>query len=180
MIHRDVESVLLTEEKIENIVNSLAKQIEKDYNGKEFVMVGMLKGSVVFMTDLMRKINLDFPLDFIVASSYGSGTESSGKVKIIKDLEINPENKDILIVEDIVDSGNTLNFVCNYLMTRKAKSVRVATLCDKPDRRKVPFEPDYCGARIPDKFIVGYGLDYDEKYRNLPYVGVLKPSVYSD
>lgn len=177
-MHKDVESVLLSQKKIENIVNSLAKQIEKDYNDKEFIMVGLLKGSVAFMADLMKKINLDFCIDFMVASSYGSGTESSGKVKIVKDLSFSPEGKNILIIEDIVDSGNTLNFVCNYLVTRGAASVKVCTLCDKPSRRKVPFTPDYCGAEIPDEFIVGYGLDYDEKYRNLPYVGVLKRSVY--
>ncbi len=177
-MHKDVERILISQDKLENIVNSLAKRIEKDYNDKEFIMVGLLKGSVVFMADLMKKIDLDFRIDFIVASSYGSGTESSGKVRLVKDLEISPVNKDILIVEDIVDSGNTLNFVCNYLMTRGANSVRVCTLCDKPSRRKVPMEADYVGAVIPDEFIVGYGLDYDEKYRNLPYVGVLKRSVY--
>ena len=177
-MHKDVERILISQDKLEKIVKSLAKQIEKDYNDKEFMMVGLLKGSVVFMADLMKKIDLDFRIDFIVASSYGSGTESSGKVRLVKDLEISPVNKDILIVEDIVDSGNTLNFVCNYLMTRGANSVRVCTLCDKPLRRKVPMEADYVGAVIPDEFIVGYGLDYDEKYRNLPYVGVLKRSVY--
>lgn len=178
MLHKDVESVLISQEKLENIVKTLAKQIEKDYNDKEFMMVGLLKGSVVFMTDLMKQINLDFPIDFIIASSYGSGTESSGKVKIVSDLTLSCEKKDILIVEDIVDSGNTLNFVINYLMTKGANSVKVCTLCDKPIRRKVPLTPDYCGAEIPDEFIVGYGLDYAELYRNLPYIGILKRSVY--
>jgi hypoxanthine phosphoribosyltransferase len=170
--------VLISQEKLENIVKTLAKQIEKDYNDKEFMMVGLLKGSVVFMTDLMKQINLDFPIDFIIASSYGSGTESSGRVKIVSDLTLSCEKKDILIVEDIVDSGNTLNFVMNYLMTKGANSVKVCTLCDKPSRRKVPLTPDYCGAEIPDEFIVGYGLDYAERYRNLPYIGILKRSVY--
>ncbi len=178
MLHKDVESVLISQEKLENIVKSLAKQIEKDYNDKEFIMVGLLKGSVVFMADLMKQINLDFPIDFIIASSYGSGTESSGRVKIVSDLTLSCEKKDILIVEDIIDSGNTLNFVINYLMTKGANSVRVCTLCDKPSRRKVPLTPDYCGAEIPDEFIVGYGLDYAERYRNLPYIGILKRSVY--
>ena len=178
-MHKDVESILISQEKLENIVKSLAKQIEKDYNGKEFIMVGLLKGSIVFMAELMTKINLDFDIDFMVASSYGGGTESSGKVKILKDLGIDPKDKYILIVEDIVDSGNTLNFVINHLMTRGAADVKVCTLCDKPSRRKVPLTPDYCGAEIPDEFIVGYGLDYDEKYRNLPYIGILKRSVYS-
>ena len=178
MLHKDVESVLISQEKLENIVKTLAKQIEKDYNDKEFMMVGLLKGSVVFMTDLMKQINLDFPIDFIIASSYVSGTESSGRVKIVSDLTLSCEKKDILIVEDIVDSGNTLNFVINYLMTKGANSVKVCTLCDKPIRRKVPLTPDYCGAEIPDEFIVGYGLDYAELYRNLPYIGILKRSVY--
>ena len=162
-MHKDVESILISQEKLENIVKSLAKEIEKDYNGREFIMVGLLKGSIVFMAE---------------ASSYGGGTESSGKVKIVKDLSISPKDKDILIVEDIVDSGNTLNFVVNHLVSSGARTVRVVTLCDKPSRRKIPFTPDYCGAEIPDEFIVGYGLDYDEKYRNLPYIGILKRSVY--
>ncbi len=177
-MHKDIESVLVSEKQLEKIVNTLAKQIEKDYNDKEFMMIGLLKGSVAFMADLMKKIRLDFSIDFMVASSYGSGTESSGKIKIISDVTIPVKDMDILIVEDIVDSGNTLNFICNYLVTKGAKSVRVATLCDKPARRKVPFTPDYIGTEIPDEFIVGYGLDYDEKYRNLPYIGVLKRSVY--
>ena len=177
-MHKDVESILISQEKLENIVKSLAKEIEKDYNGKEFIMVGLLKGSIVFMAELMTKIDLDFDIDFMVASSYGGGTESSGKVKIVKDLSISPKDKDILIVEDIVDSGNTLNFVVNHLVSSGARTVRVVTLCDKPSRRKIPFTPDYCGAEIPDEFIVGYGLDYDEKYRNLPYIGILKRSVY--
>ena len=178
MLHKDVESVLISQEKLENIVKSLAKQIEKDYNDKEFIMVGLLKGSMVFMADLMKQIDLVFSIDFMIASSYGSGTESSGKVKIVSDLTLSCEKKDILIVEDIIDSGNTLNFVINYLMTKGANSVRVCTLCDKPSRRKVPLTPDYCGAEIPDEFIVGYGLDYAERYRNLPYIGILKRSVY--
>jgi len=177
-MHKDVERILISQEKLEKIVNSLAKQIEKDYNGREFILVGLLKGSIVFMAELMTKINLDFRIDFMVASSYGGGTESSGKVKIIKDMEVDPRGRDILIVEDIIDSGNTLNFVINHLVSRGAKAVQVCTLCDKPDRRKVPLAPEYCGAVIPDEFIVGYGLDYDEKYRNLPYIGVLKRSVY--
>ena len=178
MLHKDVESVLLSQEKLEKIVKSLAKQIEKDYNDKEFMMVGLLKGSVAFMSDLMKRVNLDFSIDFMVASSYGSGTESSGRVKIVSDLTLPVQGKDVLVVEDIIDSGNTINFVMNYLMTKGANSVKVCTLCDKPSRRKVPLVPDYCGAEIPDEFIVGYGLDYAEKYRNLPYIGILKRSVY--
>ena len=157
-MHKDVESILISQEKLENIVNTLAKQIEKDYNGREFIMVGLLKGSVVFMAELMIKINLDFRVDFMVASSYRGGTESSGKVKIVKDLSISAKDKDILIVEDIIDSGNTLNFVINHLVPAGAASVRVCTLCDKPSRRKVPLTPDYCGAEIPDEFIVIHNI----------------------
>ena len=176
-MHKDVERILISEEKLENIVNSLAKQIEKDYNGKEFIMVGLLKGSIVFMAQLMTKIDLDFEVDFMVASSY-DGTESTGKVRIDKDISIPVKDRDVLIVEDIVDSGSTLETVTRHLLSEGAASVKVCTLCDKPARRKVSFTPDYCGAEIPDKFIVGYGLDYDEKYRNLPYIGVLKRSVF--
>ena len=177
-MHKDIEKILVSEKQIENIVNSLAKKIEKDYNDKEFIMIGLLKGSISFMVDLMKKIDLDFSIDFMVASSYGSGTESSGKVKLKHEGVLPVEGKHILIVEDVIDSGNTLNFISNYLITKGAKSVRVAVLCDKPSRRKIPFTPDYIGTEIPDVFVVGYGLDYNEKYRNLPYIGVLKPSVY--
>ncbi len=178
-MHKDIESVLYSEKEIEDFVNSLAKQIEKDYNGREFVMVGLLKGSVVFMADLMKKVDLDFSIDFMVASSYGSSTVSSGEVKIKKDMSMPIDGKDILIIEDIIDTGNTLSFIAKYLESKKAKSVKICTLFDKPERRVVDIKPDYVGVTIPDKFIVGYGLDFDEKYRNLPYVGVLRPSVYS-
>lgn len=178
-MHKDIEKILYSEKDIENIVNTIAKQIEKDYNDKDFIMVGLLKGSVAFMVDLMRKVNLDFSIDFIVASSYGSGTVSSGRVNIQKDISQSVEGKDILIVEDIIDSGNTLDFITKYLKAKKAKSVKLCTLFNMPDRRVADIHIDYAGAVIPDEFIVGYGLDYDEKYRNLPYVGVLKPSVYS-
>ena len=178
-MHKDIEKILYSEKDIENIVNTIAKQIEKDYNDKDFIMVGLLKGSVAFMVDLMRKVNLDFSIDFIVASSYGSGTVSSGRVNIQKDISQSVEGKDILIVEDIIDSGNTLDFITKYLKAKKAKSVKLCTLFNKPDIRVADIHIDYAGAVIPDEFIVGYGLDYDEKYRNLPYVGVLKPSVYS-
>lgn len=172
-MHKDIESVLVSEKEIENIVNTLAKKIEKDYNNKDLIMVGLLKGSVVFMSDLMRKINLLFPIDFIVASSYGGGTESSGRVNLIKDMSLPVENKDILIVEDIVDSGRTLDFIKNYLLVKRANSVRICTLFDKPVRRAADVAVDYTGMTVPDSFIVGYGLDYNEKYRNLPYVGIL-------
>ncbi len=178
-MHNDIKRVLFSEKDIENIVNSIAKQIEKDYNGKDFIMIGLLKGSVAFMVDLMKNIDLDFSIDFIVASSYGSGTQSTGRVNLQKDVSQSVEGKDILIVEDIIDSGNTLDFITKYLEAKKAKSVRICTLFDKPDRRQVDISVNYTGVVIPDEFIVGYGLDYNEKYRNLPYVGILKPSVYS-
>lgn len=178
-MHKDIESVLVSEKEIENIVNTLANQIEKDYNNRDFIMIGLLKGSVVFMADLIRKINLDFAIDFLVVSSYGSGTKSTGRVNIQKDISQSVEGKDILIVEDIIDSGNTLNFITKYLGAKGARSIKLCTLFDKPSRRTADIAVHYCGMEIPDVFIVGYGLDYDEKYRNLPYVGVLKPSVYS-
>lgn len=178
-MHKDIESVLFSEKEIENIVNILANQIEKDYNNKDFIMVGLLKGSVAFMSDLMKKINLDFSIDFMVVSSYGGGTQSTGRVNVLKDISQSVEGKEILIVEDIIDSGNTLNFIKKYLTVKGAKSIKLCTLFDKPDRRTADIRVDYVGMKIPDVFIVGYGLDYDEKYRNLPYVGVLKPSVYS-
>lgn len=171
--------MLVSEKELENIVNSLAKKIEKDYNGKDFIMVGLLKGSVTFMVDLMRKINLDFSIDFIVASSYGNNTTSTGRVNIQKDISQSVEGKDILIVEDIIDTGNTLDFISKYLFAKKAKSVKICTLFDKQERREADINVDYVGMVIPDAFVVGYGLDYAEKYRNLPYVGILKPSVYS-
>lgn len=178
-MHKDIESVLFSEKEIENIVNILANQIEKDYNNKDFIMVGLLKGSVAFMADLMKKINLDFSIDFMVVSSYGGGTQSTGRVNVLKDISQSVEGKEILIVEDIIDSGNTLNFIKKYLTVKGAKSIKLCTLFDKPDRRTADITVDYVGMKIPDVFIVGYGLDYDEKYRNLPYVGVLKSSVYS-
>lgn len=178
-MHKDIESVLFSEKEIENIVNILANQIEKDYNNKDFIMVGLLKGSVAFMADLMKKINLDFSIDFMVVSSYGGGTQSAGRVNVLKDISQSVEGKEILIVEDIIDSGNTLNFIKKYLTVKGAKSIKLCTLFDKPDRRTADITVDYVGMKIPDVFIVGYGLDYDEKYRNLPYVGVLKSSVYS-
>ena len=178
-MHKDIEKILVSEKEVEGFVNTLAKQIEKDYNGKEFVMIGLLKGSISFMVDIMKKVNLDFAIDFMVASSYGSATESSGNVEIKKDVSMPIANKDILIIEDIIDSGNTLSFIVKYLLSKGANSVKICTLFDKPLRRKVDIKPDYSGMLVPDEFIVGYGLDYDEKYRNLPYVGILKRSVYS-
>ena len=178
-MHKDIEKILYSEQDIKNIVKRLAKEVEKDYNGKDFIMVGLLKGCVSFMVDLMREVNLDFSIDFLAVSSYGNSTVSSGRVNIQKDISTSVDGKHILIVEDIIDSGNTLDFITKYLKAKKAKSVKLCTLFNKPDRRVADIHIDYAGVVIPDEFIVGYGLDYDEKYRNLPYVGVLKPSVYS-
>lgn len=182
-MENDIKEILLSEEQLKNIVNDLGAQISKDYAGKELILVSVLKGSVVFMGDLMRAIKVPCYIDFMSVSSYGSGTTSSGVVKIIKDLDTNViEGKNLLIVEDILDSGRTLNYLKQYLGTRNPESIKICTLLDKPDRRdpklKEKLVADYAGALIPDAFVVGYGLDYDEKYRNLPYVGILKPSVY--
>lgn len=176
---KDIEKVLLSEEELKNIVEKLGTQITEDYKDKNLVLVSVLKGSVIFMADLMRAIKLPCQIDFMSVSSYGSGTKTSGVVKIIKDLdnEIVCGN-DLLIVEDILDSGVTLEYLMKVLSARNPNSIKICTLLDKPERRRANVKADYAGAQIPDAFVVGYGLDYDEKYRNLPFVGALKPSVY--
>lgn len=180
LVGNEVEKVLLSEEEIAEIVARLGREITEDYRGKNLLVVSVLKGSVMIMADLLRQIKMPCRIDFMSVSSYGSGTVSSGTVKIIKDLDINLEGYDILIIEDILDSGMTLSNLKEILLTRKPASVKICTFLDKPDRRKANIVADYVGAQIPDEFVVGYGLDYDEKYRNLPYVGVLSPSVYSE
>ena len=178
---RDIEKVYYSEETLREIVRKLGKQISEDYKDKNLLLVSVLKGSVIFMADLMREITVPCEIDFMCVSSYQSGTTSSGAVKIVKDLDINLEGKDVLIVEDILDSGRTLSYLKSVLLTRNPKSFRICTLLDKPERRVVPdLVADYSGAQVPDEFVVGYGLDYDEKYRNLPYIGILKREVYSD
>ncbi|MBQ9851128.1 MAG: hypoxanthine phosphoribosyltransferase [Clostridia bacterium] len=178
---RDIEKVYYSEETLREIVRKLGKQISEDYKDKNLLLVSVLKGSVIFMADLMREITVPCEIDFMCVSSYQSGTTSSGAVKIVKDLDINLEGKDVLIVEDILDSGRTLSYLKSVLLTRNPKSFRICTLLDKPERRVVPdLVADYSGAEVPDEFVVGYGLDYDEKYRNLPYIGILKREVYSD
>jgi len=174
----DIGKVLLTEKQLDAKVKELGEKISKDYEGKNLLMVGILKGSVVFMSDLMRAVTVPAALEFMSVSSYGSGVKTSGVVKIIKDINIPLEGWDVLIVEDILDSGMTLSYLTKYIKDKGAKSIKIATLLDKPERRKVDVFPDYVGFVVPDEFVVGYGLDYDEKYRNLPYVGVLKPCVY--
>ncbi len=176
---KDIEKVYYSEEQLAEIVARLGKQISEDYKDKNLLLVSVLKGSVVFMADLMRAITVPCAIDFMCVSSYKSGTESSGVVKIVKDLDINLEGYDLLIVEDILDSGKTLSSLKKILEGRNPKSIRICTLLDKPERRVVDdIFADYSGAEVPDEFVVGYGLDYDEKYRNLPYIGVLKREVY--
>ncbi len=175
----DIKEVLLSEEEIKDIVSDLGRQITEDYRGKNLVLVSVLKGSVVFMADLMRAIEIPCSIDFMVVSSYGSGTESSGVVKIIKDLDADLRGVDLLIVEDILDTGRTLASLIKILKMRNPSSVKICTFLDKPERRLADISADYVGACVPDEFVVGYGLDYNERYRNLPYVGVVKPEVYS-
>ncbi len=175
----DIEKVLLSEDELKKIVEDLGAKITEDYKGKKLVVVSVLKGSVVFMADLMRAIKIPCSIDFMAVSSYGSGTKTSGVVKIIKDLDSEVVcGSDLLIVEDILDSGVTLEYLMKVLSARNPNSIRICTLLDKPERRKANIKADYSGAQIPDAFVVGYGLDYDEKYRNLPFVGILKPEVY--
>ena len=175
----DIERVLLSEEVILEKVHEVGKKISEDFAGKEPVFVGVLKGCFVFMADLMRHVDLPCAIDFMAVSSYGSGTKTTGAVKIIKDLNQDIEGKDVILVEDILDSGVTLHYLTEYLSVRKPATITIATLMDKPARRKAPVYARYAGFEIPDAFVVGYGLDYDERYRNLPYIGVLKESVYS-
>lgn len=177
-IHNDVEKVLLSQEEIKEICEKLGKQITKDYEGKELLVVGILKGCVVFFSDLIRNIDLDFAIDFMVVSSYGNTTESSGMVQILKDLSVDIKGKNLLVVEDIVDSGVTLSNVKKVFLERGAANVKICTFLDKPARRKADITVDYIGCSIPDEFVIGYGLDYAEKYRNLPYLAVLKRQVY--
>ena len=177
-MHEHVESILYSEEQLRQRVKELGAQITADYAGKEPVLASVLRGSYIFMADLTRAIDLPVTVDFMAVSSYGAGTKSSGQVEIKKDLSAPIEGRDLIVVEDILDSGNTLFYLMEILKARKPASIRICTLMDKPDRRTQPIVADYVGFTIPDAFVVGYGLDYNEKYRNLPYVGILKPSVY--
>lgn len=176
----DIAYVLYSEEQLRDCCKRLARQIEADYAGKDLVCVCILKGGVLFMTDLIREINLPLSMEFMAASSYGSGTTSSGAVRILKDLDKDISGKHVLIVEDIVDTGNTLSYLSQYLRaSRGAADIAICTLLNKPERRVAKdLEVKYIGFEVPNEFVVGYGLDYDEKYRNLPYIGVLKPEVY--
>jgi len=177
-MHRDILEVLITEEQIRQKVAELGAQISRDYEGKSPIVVGVLVGAVVFLADLLRKITVPVSVDFVATSSYGSDTKSSGVVRILKDLDQSVESRHVLIVEDIIDTGLTLNYLVENLRSRSVASLKVCTLLDKPSRRKVPVTVDYNGFTIEDKYVVGYGLDFDQKYRNLPYVGVLRPEIY--
>ncbi|MDY2862468.1 MAG: hypoxanthine phosphoribosyltransferase [Oscillospiraceae bacterium] len=178
-MREDIKEILFTQEDLKAITKELGEKVTRDYKDKKLYLVTILKGAVVFLTDFMRNVDLPCEVDFMVVSSYGSGVTSSGNVKIIKDLDVPLEDKDILIVEDILDSGNTLKFVVDMIKKRHPKSVEICALLDKPSRRIADIQAKYVGREIPDEFVVGYGLDYDEKYRNLPYLGVLKPEVYT-
>ena len=178
MLEQDIERVLFTEEELKQRVKEIAQRIDADYAGKEPLLISVLRGSFVFMADLVREITLPCTVDFMAVSSYGGGTTSSGQVKIVKDLSEQIEGKDVLVVEDILDSGNTLSYLLKLLEARHPASIRLCTLLDKPERRTKPVAVQYTGFASRDEFVVGSGLDYDEKYRNLPYIGILKPRVY--
>jgi hypoxanthine phosphoribosyltransferase len=178
-LQNDIKDVLYSEEQIQQKVKELGERISSDFAGKNLFVICVLKGAFVFMADLVKTITIPLELDFMAVSSYGASTKSSGVVKIIKDLDVPVEGRNVLIVEDIIDSGMTLSYLIELLQGRDAASVSVVALFDKPHRRTVPLEPEYRGFTIPDEFIVGYGLDYAEKYRNLPYIGILKEEVYS-
>ncbi|MBO4584748.1 MAG: hypoxanthine phosphoribosyltransferase [Clostridia bacterium] len=172
--------VLISEEELSRKVDELGARISRDYAGKNILLIGVLKGAAVFMSDLMRRIDVPVEIDFMVVSSYGSGTKSAGNIKILKDTDVSVEGRDVLIAEDILDTGITLYNLKELLLKRGAKSLKICTILNKQERRQSPITADYVGFEIPDEFVVGYGLDYDQKYRNLPYVGILDPSVYAD
>ena len=177
-MRRDIERILISEEEIQKKVAEMGKKISEDFRDKDPLFVGVLKGCFIFMADLMRYVDIRCSMDFMAVSSY-SGTSSTGAVKINKDLSEDIEGRHVIIVEDILDSGVTLSYLKQYLMVRKPASISIATLMDKPARRKADVYADYSCVEIPDAFVVGYGLDYNERYRNLPYIGVLKPEIYS-
>jgi hypoxanthine phosphoribosyltransferase len=174
----DIKEVLFSEQQLKEKIKEIGKKISEDYEGKELMLVGILKGSVPFMADLLKEVTIPCTMDFMAVSSYGNSTKTSGVVRILKDLDFEIEGKHVLIVEDIIDSGVTLSYLIEYLKGRGAESIEIACLLSKPERRKVTIKVKYTGYIVPDYFLVGYGLDYAEKYRNLPYVGILKEEVY--
>ena len=178
--HSDVERVLIDEAALKRRVHELGQVISAEYAGRDLLLISVLKGSFIFMADLVRSIDIPHQVDFMAISSYGSGVKSSGVVQIVMDLKRSIEGLNVLLVEDIIDSGNTLNYLQRIMYERHPASLRIMTLLDKPDRREVDIPVDWVGFSIPDEFVIGYGLDYDEIYRNLPYIGVLKPSIYEE
>ena len=179
-LYKDLESILITKEELQEAVRKLGERITRDYEGKNPVMICILKGASVFFCDLIRQIDLPLEIDFMVVSSYGASTKTSGEVKLVKDLDRSVQGRDVILVEDIVDSGMTLSFLKKTLIGRGANSLRIATLLDKPARRRVDLTADYSCYEIPDAFVVGYGLDYNETYRNLPDIGILSPRIYAE
>ncbi|GGA71020.1 hypoxanthine phosphoribosyltransferase [Ornithinibacillus halotolerans] len=178
-MHNDIKEILITEEEIQAKCKELGEQLTKEYEGRFPLVIGVLKGALPFMSDVLRQVHTHLEMDFMDVSSYGgTSTVSSGEVKILKDLNTKVEGRDLLIIEDIIDSGNTLRYLVDLFKYRKAKSVKIVTLLDKPTGRTAEIQADLVGFEVPDAFVVGYGLDYDEKYRNLPYIGVLKPEIY--
>lgn len=177
-MHDDIEEILISEAALQRRIAELAAIVNEEYRGKDLLLLGILKGAVMFMVDLSRHLHIPLDMDFMAISSYGNTTESSGVVRILKDLDASIEGKHVLIVEDIIDTGLTLRYLMQSLERRNPASLRVCALLDKEKTREKVVEPAYVGFRIPDRFVVGYGLDYSQKYRNLPYIGVLKPSVY--
>jgi hypoxanthine phosphoribosyltransferase len=177
-IHDDVEAVLFSGDQIQARVAELGAQLALDYAGRDPVLVSVLKGSIVFLADLVRRMEIPLSIDLMEVSSYGASTESSGQVRILKDLSMAIDGRDVIVVEDIIDTGLTLNYLLRYLHDKGPASIRICCLLDKPARRLADITIDYRGFTIPDRFVIGYGLDYDERYRNLPYIGVLRPSVY--
>ena len=178
MKHQAVEKILISEEEIKNKIEELAEKINKDYEGKDVLCIGILKGSTIFLADIIRKLNISVSIDFMIVSSYGAGTETTGELKIKKDLSTDIKGKSVLIIEDIIDSGVTLSKLKAVLMEREPESVEICAFLTKPERRVIYVNAKYIGFEIPNEFIIGYGLDYAEKYRELPYVGVLKREIY--
>jgi hypoxanthine phosphoribosyltransferase len=178
MMHNDLREILFSEARLQEKVKEIGRSITADYQGRDLVLIGILKGAVPFIADLMRAIDLPLTYDLMAVSSYGASTKSTGTVRILKDIGLSVEHKDVLIVEDIIDTGLTLQYLRDNLQSRQPRSLKICTLLDKPSRRKVAIKADYNGFEIPDAFVVGYGLDYAEKYRNLPYLGILKADIY--
>lgn len=177
-MHNDIEKVLISKDDIERKCMEIGKQLTEEYDGKFPLAIGVLKGAMPFMSDVLRYTETHLEMDFMDVSSYGSGMRSSGEVKIVKDLDAQVEGRDLLIIEDIIDSGLTLSYLVDLFKYRKAKSIKIVTLLDKPSGRSAKIEADIIGFQVPDEFVVGYGLDYNQRYRNLPYIGILKPEIY--